>query len=130
MDVKNYEELYHKIEEESCQALNRTDINTAVLHAIYENFDNMDIEYMFGFAKYMEFHHGASIKAAFEKGLGNIAKVDYEILTQITEIVDREKKNFAAFEPKQELSKREEKYNKRLNKAKKHAEELLDELSK
>lgn len=124
MNVKSYEDLYYNIEQDAMKKLDKKDLADAVSHAIYENFDNKDVEYLFEFAKYLDFFHGNSIKVAYEKGLGDIAKIDYEILKQTTEIAEREQKNLADLYPKQNLTKREEKYFNKLNKLQKKLKKI------
>ena len=125
MDVNEKDALYRKIEKDTEKFCESFDLQDAVGWAIMANFENRTMNDRLEFAEYLDFTYGNSIKVAYQKGLGKMAEVDYEILKQCKEM-EKTIKSYA----NTKQTKKEEKFSKKIEKAKKHAEQLSEELSK
>ena len=126
MEINDCEKMYYRVEQNAMKRFFQTkDLKNSVAHALFDSYKSLKAKDILDFVDYLEFTHGNSIKVAYNQGLGNIAKIDYEILSQCKGI-EKELKNATH----SEITKTEARYSQKVDTAKKHAEELLDELSK
>ena len=130
MDVNEKEKMYHEVEQSAMKKLSETkNLQSSVAQALFDSYKNLNTKDILAFVEYLEFTHGSSINAAYNQNLGNIAKVDYEILNQCKGI-EKELKRTEVVEISKEVEKANKRFEKKYNQTKKHAEELLEELSK
>lgn len=126
MKINDCEKMYYRVEQNAMKRFFQTkDLKNSVAHALFDSFKSLKAKDILDFVDYLEFTQGNSIKVAYVQGLGNIAKIDYEILSQCKNI-----KNELEMSSHTNTTKKEARYNNKVDDAKQHAEELFDELSK
>ena len=124
MDVNEKEKLYHNIERDTLEFSKSLVMEDAAKLAMDSNFENRTVHEKADFANYLGFAHGSSIKTAYQKNLGKMAEADYEILKHCKEFAQSVRTASV------KTTKAEAKYSRKVDLAKMHAEELLEELNK
>lgn len=126
MEISDCEKMYYRVEQNAMKRFSQTkDLKNSVAHALFDSYKSLKAKDILDFVDYLEFTHGNLIKIAYNQCLGDIANIDYEILKQCKSIEKELKMSSHT-----NTTKKEARYNNKVDDVKQHTEELLDELSK
>ena len=126
MEVNEFENLYHNIEKESLRLIkNGDDVRNAVAKSLYINLKDVEAEDQVEFVNYLNFSHSYSIKIAYEKKLGEMANIDYEIFKQSNEFKNKLEVSINSYKKLEQRIK-----PKKRHKSENKLSKMLDELSK